>query len=175
MSTGEVRPDEADRADKADTEGPDPVDTEGPDPVDTEDSDLSPFQEAESRWKRWRARIAAKPSLNLGYRIAVGVIGALVLAAGVLAIPYPGPGWLIVFAGLGILASEFEWAHRLLRFARTKYDAFMDWFSRQSLLVKGVGAVLTGLIVLATLWLLGTFGLVGTWVGLDYPWLESPL
>ncbi|MDN5547904.1 MAG: TIGR02611 family protein, partial [Rhodococcus sp. (in: high G+C Gram-positive bacteria)] len=27
----------------------------------------------------------------------------------------------------------------------------------------------------ATLWVLGTFGLIGTWGGLDYSWLESPL
>ena len=26
----------------------------------------------------------------------------------------PGPGWLIIFAGLGILASEFAWADRAL-------------------------------------------------------------
>ena len=157
MTSGEARP------------GP------APESVDVDDSDLSPFQEAESRWHRWRAHIAGRPSLNLAYRIAVGVIGALVLAAGIVAIPYPGPGWLIVFAGLGILASEFAWAHRLLHYARQRYDKFMHWFSRQSLVVKGAGALLTCVVVLATLWLLGTFGLVGTWIGLDYPWLESPL
>ncbi|MEV0946457.1 TIGR02611 family protein [Rhodococcus sp. NPDC049939] len=127
------------------------------------------------RWHRWRAHIAATPSLNLAYRIAVGVIGVLVLAAGIVAIPYPGPGWLIVFTGLGILASEFAWAHRLLHFARERYDTFMEWFSRKSFVIKGVGVLLTSAVVVATLWLLGTFGLVGTWIGLDYSWLESPL
>lgn len=63
----------------------------GPAPENVDDSDLSPFQEVESRWHRWRAHIAARPSLNLAYRIAVGVIGALVLAAGIVAIPYPAP------------------------------------------------------------------------------------
>ncbi len=149
-------------------------------PVD--DSDLTPFREAESRiheaesrWSRWRAHIAARPSLNLAYRIAVGFVGLVVLAAGVLAIPYPGPGWLIVFAGLGILASEFAWAHRLLHFAKARYDRFMTWFGKQSLFVKGIGVLFTTVVVVATLWLLGTFGLIGTWVGLDYSWLESPL
>ncbi|WP_070378360.1 TIGR02611 family protein [Rhodococcus sp. WMMA185] len=140
-----------------------------------DDSDLSPFQDAEGRWHRWRAHIAASPSLNLTYRLAVGVIGVLVLAAGVVAIPYPGPGWLIVFAGLGILASEFAWAHRLLHYARKRYDAFMAWFLKQSLVVRGLSTLLTCAVVLTTLWLLGTFGLVGTWIGLDYSWLESPL
>ncbi|WP_260684483.1 TIGR02611 family protein [Rhodococcus sp. KBS0724] len=133
------------------------------------------MHEAESRWTKWRARIASSPSLNLAYRIAVGFVGLIVLAAGVLAIPYPGPGWLIVFAGLGILASEFAWAHRLLHFAKARYDRFMTWFGKQSLVVKGIGVLFTTVIVIATLWLLGTFGLIGTWVGLDYSWLESPL
>ena len=105
----------------------------------------------------------------------MGFVGLVVLAAGVLAIPYPGPGWLIVFAGLGILASEFAWAHRLLHFAKARYDRFMTWFGKQSLVVKGIGVLFTTVIVIATLWLLGTFGLIGTWVGLDYSWLESPL
>ncbi|WP_072691038.1 TIGR02611 family protein [Rhodococcus marinonascens] len=140
-----------------------------------DDSDLSPFQEVEGRWHRWRAHIAATPSLNFAYRVAVGVIGTLVLAAGIVAIPYPGPGWLIVFTGLGILASEFAWAHRLLHYARKRYDEFIDWFLRKSLVVKGVSALLTCAVVLATLWLLGTLRLLGTWVGLDYSWLESPL
>ena len=38
---------------------------------------------------------------------------------GILAIPYPGPGWAIVFVGLGILATEFEWARQLLAYARS--------------------------------------------------------
>ncbi|AUS32178.1 TIGR02611 family protein [Rhodococcus erythropolis] len=140
-----------------------------------DDSDLSVFQDAESRWERWRAGIAARPTLNLAYRIGVGVVGTIVFAAGIVAIPYPGPGWLIVFAGLGILASEFAWAHRLLHFAKARYDRFMEWFGKQSLFVKGLGVLFTTVIVLATLWVLGTFGLIGTWVGLDYSWLESPL
>ncbi|MFD1813988.1 TIGR02611 family protein [Rhodococcus gannanensis] len=126
-------------------------------------------------WMRARRRIASNPVLNLGYRIAVGVIGAAVLAVGILAIPYPGPGWLIVFAGLGILASEFAWAHRLLRFAKEKYDRFMDWFARQSIVVKGLAALATAVIVVLTLWVLGTFSLVGGWIGIEHAWLESPL
>ncbi|MFZ2176685.1 MAG: TIGR02611 family protein [Rhodococcus sp. (in: high G+C Gram-positive bacteria)] len=157
MSTGEVRPGAAS------------------DGAGVDDGDLSLFQEAESRWQRWRAHIAARPSLDHAYRVAVGGFGSVVLVAGLVAIPYPGPGWLIVFAGLGILASEFTWAHRLLHYARARYDRFLAWFSRQSLVVRGAGALMTCVVVVTTLWVLGTFGLVGTWVGLDYSWLESPL
>ncbi|MFI8565778.1 TIGR02611 family protein [Rhodococcus sp. NPDC078407] len=133
------------------------------------------MESAKVKHRRFRARIAENKSLDLGYRITVGVIGTVVLALGVLAIPYPGPGWLIVFAGLGILASEFAWAKSALRFVRKRYDAFMDWFSTQSMFVKGLGVLFTTIVVLATLWLLGTFALVGGWFGLDWTWLKSPI
>jgi len=45
-------------------------------------------------------------------RILTGVL--IVIAGLVLAIPgVPGPGLLVVFAGLSILAVDFVWAHRL--------------------------------------------------------------
>lgn len=97
------------------------------------------------------------------------------LLAGIIAIPYPGPGWLIVFAGLAILASEFTWAKRVLHYARGKYDAWTDWLGRQTLVVKLAVLALTGLIVLATLYLLNALYLVAGWVGLDeWDWLQSP-
>lgn len=124
---------------------------------------------------RARRRIAANPVLNLVYRTAVGVIGTAVLVIGIVAIPYPGPGWLIVFAGLGILGSEFGWAYRLLHFAKARYDEFMAWFARQSFLVKALASLATAVIVVGTLWVLGAFGMVGGWFGFDRPWLQSPL
>ncbi|MCX6470905.1 MAG: TIGR02611 family protein [Corynebacteriales bacterium] len=125
--------------------------------------------------QRRRDKIAEKPTLNLAYRIAVGVIGTAVLVVGIIAIPYPGPGWLIVFAGLGILATEFSWAHRLLIFARAKYDAFADWIKVQHWSVQALFGIFTFAIVLATLWLLGALALVGGWIGYDPSWLDSPI
>ncbi|MCS7484119.1 TIGR02611 family protein [Umezawaea endophytica] len=115
------------------------------------------------------------PALNLAYRIGVGVVGGLVLVAGVLMIPYPGPGWLVVFAGLAILATEFEWAGKVLKFAKRYYDMWVDWLKRQSLFVKLLVLAATGLVVLATLWLLGALALVGGWFGIHEPWLDSPI
>lgn len=123
----------------------------------------------------FRHRFRRNPALNLTYRIGVGVVGGLVLVAGVLMIPYPGPGWLVVFAGLAILATEFEWAGRVLRFAKRYYDAWVAWLRRQNLLVKGLVLTGTGLVVLVTCWLLGVFSLVGGWFGLEWSWLESPI
>ena len=52
------------------------------------------------RWARWRDRLRDRREADFVYRIAVGVVGLAVLAVGIIAIPYPGPGWAIVFVGL---------------------------------------------------------------------------
>ncbi|MER7449069.1 TIGR02611 family protein [Nocardia beijingensis] len=128
-----------------------------------------------TRWRAFRAGLERRPTLYLGYRIVVAVVGIAVLAAGVLAIPYPGPGWAIVFAGLGILATEFAWARAVLAWLRDRYRQLMDWYSRQGRAVQVAGAVGTAALVVATLWVLGTFGLVGSWIGVEWEWLRSPL
>ena len=129
-----------------------------------------------ARVRHVRARVRGNPRANLAWRIAIGIIGGLVLAAGIVAIPYPGPGWLIVFAGLGILATEFTWAGRLLHFARRHYDRWMTWIGRQNMVVKALLGLLTCAIVLLTLWLLGAPYLVAELVGLGHwTWLQSPL
>jgi uncharacterized protein (TIGR02611 family) len=51
-------------------------------------------------------------------RVLVGVLGGFVTLLGVVALVAPGPGWLIIFTGLGILATEFAWAARALTKAR---------------------------------------------------------
>ena len=57
--------------------------------------------------------------MNPGFkRVLVGVVGGLVTLLGVVALIAPGPGWLIIFTGLGILATEFAWAARALAKAR---------------------------------------------------------
>lgn len=53
-------------------------------------------------------------------RIAVSVVGGVLLLGGLVLMVLPGPGILLVVAGLAVLASEFAWAHRLLRRARVR-------------------------------------------------------
>ncbi|WP_373291536.1 TIGR02611 family protein [Nocardia camponoti] len=119
--------------------------------------------------------MAARPTLNAGYRVGVALIGGLVLIAGIIAIPYPGPGWALVFAGFGILATEFVWAHHSLQWVRGKYRTAMDWYTSRGWFIKIAGAALTFAVVVLTMWLLGTFALVDGWIGVDWPWLKSPL
>ncbi len=131
---------------------------------------------ARVRLLAFRARIRAHPGWNLAWRIGIGVLGTLVLVLGVLAIPYPGPGWLIVFAGLGILATEFTWAGRVLRFARRYYDRWVAWVRRQNTAVQLLLGLATLAVVLTTLWLLDALYLVAKIVGLGHwTWLHSPI
>lgn len=127
------------------------------------------------RWARWRDQLRDRPKAEFSYRIAVAVIGLAILGVGILAIPYPGPGWAIVFVGLGILATEFDWARRLLAYARERYVKVMDWFKRQGLWVQVLGAAFTAVVVVATLWLLGAVGFFADLVGLEHELLKSPI
>jgi uncharacterized protein (TIGR02611 family) len=47
-------------------------------------------------------------------RLAVLVIGGAVVAAGLVMMVAPGPGLIVIIAGLAILATEFTWAEILL-------------------------------------------------------------
>jgi uncharacterized protein (TIGR02611 family) len=127
------------------------------------------------RWARWRDGLRERRRAEFVYRIVVGAIGLVVLGVGILAIPYPGPGWAIVFVGLGILATEFDWARRLLACAKERYDKVMDWFHRQHAVVQILGGVFTALIVALTLWLLGALDWSAELVGIERDWLNSPV
>ncbi|WBT09233.1 TIGR02611 family protein [Corynebacterium sp. SCR221107] len=59
-------------------------------------------------------------------------IGWLVVTIGLVTIPFPGPGWLTVFVGVGVLSLEVHWAHRLLGWGVHKYEAFFAWYRKQS-------------------------------------------
>jgi uncharacterized protein (TIGR02611 family) len=108
----------------------------------------------------FRARLKRNPALALAYRIAVGLVGGLIVVLGLALVPLPGPGWLIVFLGLGILATEFTWAERLLDFGRRTLKSWLAWLGRQHLAVRALISLATlafvAGVVLLTLHLSGT-------------------
>lgn len=121
-----------------------------------EDGYKEPFSPKTYKYS-WRRKIAANPVTNHTYRMAVGTVGGLVTVVGVIAIPAPGPGWLIVFAGLGILATEFMWAAKLLRFARRKVHAWNEFMKRQPWWFQGLVGLATFLLVLGIFWVMFYF------------------
>lgn len=75
--------------------------------------------------RRW---IDRHPRLRLAYRIGVGVLGGITAIGGLLLVPLPGPGWLVVFLGLAILGTEFAWAKRLAAFTKRQLARFWAWW-----------------------------------------------
>ncbi len=51
-------------------------------------------------------------------RLVIAVVGGTVLAIGFALVVLPGPAFIVIPAGLAILAMEFAWARRWLRSAR---------------------------------------------------------
>ncbi|MGB7283996.1 MAG: PGPGW domain-containing protein [Candidatus Acidiferrum sp.] len=47
-------------------------------------------------------------------RLSRIVGGFTLLLIGIVMLVTPGPGWLVIFFGLGLLAAEFVWAKRLM-------------------------------------------------------------
>ena len=56
----------------------------------------------------------ARRLVRAAWRSIVLVVGGTVVAIGVAMIVLPGPAFIVIPAGLGILATEFLWARRLL-------------------------------------------------------------
>ena len=59
-----------------------------------------------------------------GRRIAVIVVGSVTIVVGIVILPTLLPGWLVIFTGLGILATEFAWAARSLKRGRREFAAW---------------------------------------------------
>jgi uncharacterized protein (TIGR02611 family) len=78
-----------------------------------------------------RLRLDGHPRLRLLYKIGVGVLGGLIVVVGLVLVPLPGPGWLVVFVGVAVLGTEFPaahrvtlWVRRLARRARLRWRAW---------------------------------------------------
>jgi hypothetical protein len=59
-----------------------------------------------------------RAAIKKGKRIIVAAVGGTVLAVGFALVVLPGPAFLVIPAGLAILAMEFAWARRWLRKAK---------------------------------------------------------
>jgi uncharacterized protein (TIGR02611 family) len=75
---------------------------------------------------RFRAFMRSHRLLNTTWRIGVFTVGVAVLAAGLIMIVTPGPGWAAIFIGLAILATEFAWAQRVLSGAKQAAERAKD-------------------------------------------------
>lgn len=111
---------------------------------ETGDADKLKDEAAErSAIKTWLEGVRSTRTGALTLKIVIGVIGAIMVIGGLIMVPFPGPGWLVVFAGLAVLATEFHWAHKLLEFGKQVLHAWTQWYKRQGLVIKIVVLVVT--------------------------------
>jgi tellurite resistance protein TerC len=65
--------------------------------------------------------------LNVAYRLAkrivITILGFTVLAVGIAMMVLPGPAFIVIPIGLGILGLEFAWARRWLKTVKEKAEA----------------------------------------------------
>lgn len=107
-------------------------------------------------------------------RAAIGILGGIVVLLGLVMVPYPGPGWLVVFTGLAILATEFEFARKWLDYGRSKYDAWSKWLLAQNKPIQILVLALVSAITIATIWLINGFGILDNIFHTELDWLHSP-
>ncbi|HSX17775.1 MAG TPA: PGPGW domain-containing protein [Candidatus Saccharimonadales bacterium] len=55
-------------------------------------------------------------------KIVIFTVGFIVIIVGILLLVLPGPGVLVIIAGLAILAIEFEWAKRHHQRLKTQFQ-----------------------------------------------------
>ena len=63
---------------------------------------------------KFRNWIRKTPAGRLAWRLVIGLTGGGVTVLGAVLLVAPGPGVLVLLAGLGILATEFAWAGRIM-------------------------------------------------------------
>lgn len=80
----------------------------------------------------------AEAKRHILLRIARVMLGVVVLFAGLLMLPLPGPGMLTIAAGLALLASDVPFARRLLDRVRERIPADADGRVSRPVLIGGL-------------------------------------
>ncbi|MDX6285993.1 MAG: hypothetical protein QOG53_1478 [Frankiales bacterium] len=82
----------------------------------------------------------------------IAILGLAVVALGIVLLPLPGPGFLVIAAGLAILATEFEWAERWLDQVRDRAleaaeQATKNWWSATLTVLSALGMLAVGIYI----------------------------
>jgi uncharacterized protein (TIGR02611 family) len=85
-----------------------------------------------ARWVWFPFGVVLRFIVQSSKRIAVTIIGFVLLLAGIVMIVTPGPGILLIIAGLAVLATEYVWAERLLNLAKQKAAQAKDAITRKN-------------------------------------------
>ncbi|MFE7447542.1 TIGR02611 family protein [Streptomyces chartreusis] len=109
--------------------------------------------------------IKARRVLHLSWQVGVFIIGLAIVGAGIVMLPLPGPGWVVIFGGMAVWATEFVWAQLVLRWTKRKVTeaaqkALDPKVRRRNIILTSIGLVIIGVLVGIYLW---KFGIVMPW------------
>ncbi|MFJ4835599.1 TIGR02611 family protein [Streptomyces sp. NPDC088747] len=109
--------------------------------------------------------IKARRALHLSWQVGVFIVGLAVVGAGVIMLPLPGPGWLVIFGGMAIWATEFVWAQLVLRWTKRKVTEATQRALDPKVRRRNIILTTIGLVIIAGL------GAVYVWkFGFEMPW-----
>ncbi|AEN08871.1 MULTISPECIES: TIGR02611 family protein [unclassified Streptomyces] len=111
------------------------------------------------------AYIRSSRVLHLSWQVGIFVVGLAVVGAGIVMLPLPGPGWLVIFGGMAIWATEFVWAQLVLRWTKRKVTeatqrALDPKVRRRNIILTTVGLVIIAVLVGVYVW---KFGITMPW------------
>ncbi len=95
--------------------------------------------------------------------VGIAVIGGLLTLAGIGLLVLPGPGFVLVAAGLAVLATRFAWARKPLDYAVDKAEEGVEQVGRSPW--RAAGTVLAALVLVA--------GGVLPLVGIELPFVNT--
>lgn len=118
---------------------------------------------------------------------AIAVLGSILTLGGIALLVLPGPGFVLIAAGLAVLATRFSWARKPLDYAKQKakqgiQEVSQNWWRAALTALFGVALLTLGVLQLvgvdlplvttlsAILLVLSGVGLLGTLV---YAWTSS--
>jgi uncharacterized protein (TIGR02611 family) len=109
--------------------------------------------------------IKARRALHVSWQVGVFVVGLAVVGAGIIMLPLPGPGWVVIFGGMAIWATEFVWAQLVLRWTKRKVTeaaqrALDPEVRRRNIVLTSIGLVIVIALVGVYVW---KFGVVMPW------------
>lgn len=104
-------------------------------------------------------------ALHVSWQVGVFLVGLAIVGTGIVLLPLPGPGWVVIFAGMAVWATEFVWAQLVLRWTKRKVTeaaqkALDPKVRRRNLTLTVIGLVIIGVLMGYYLW---RFGFVMPW------------
>ncbi|MEV4684666.1 TIGR02611 family protein [Streptomyces kurssanovii] len=104
-------------------------------------------------------------TLHVSWQVGVFIVGLAVVGAGVSMLVLPGPGWVVIFGGMAIWATEFVWAQLVLRWTKRKVTeaaqrALDPKVRRRNIILTTIGLVIIAALCGIYLW---KFGLALPW------------